>query len=288
MAEFKRIPIAQIAIPERLRAVEEEHALAIAQSIVEHGLLNPITVRATPAANKGVTPFTLVAGAHRLRGVELNEESEIDALVIEADRQEAQLVEIVENIFRNELSVMDRAIFVQSYREIWEAKHGKIEAGRPGNCANLAQFISDEAEAGSFSLHVAERMGFSRRKIERLNSIAQNLTPKLREQLRGTPAADNQSLLLGLSKRQPTEQAKIATAMGGGASLPDVLTALQPTKAKTDDRKPQEIAKADLIVAWRRADSGTRAFFLLDALIDAGVDVELATKVKDALMRSGR
>ncbi len=289
MAEFKRIPIAQIAIPERLRAVEEEHALAIAQSIVEHGLLNPITVRATPAANKGETPFTLVAGAHRLRAVQLNDESDIDTVVIEADRQEAQLVEIVENIFRNELSVMDRAIFVQSYRDVWEARYGKIEAGRPNNRANLAQLFADEAERDSFSAHVADRMGLSHRSVKRLNQIAQNLTPKLREQLRGTAAADNQSLLIDLAKRQPTEQAKIATAMGKGASLPDVLTALQPTKAKQpDDRNSQEIAKADLIVAWRRADSATRAFFLLDALIDAGVDVELATKVKDALMRSGR
>ncbi|MGQ4812513.1 ParB N-terminal domain-containing protein [Agrobacterium vitis] len=53
MAEFKTIPIDQIVVPERLRAVEEDHALAIAQSIVEHGLLNPITVRNTRAAKGG-------------------------------------------------------------------------------------------------------------------------------------------------------------------------------------------------------------------------------------------
>lgn len=53
MAQFKTIAIDQIVIPERLRAVEEEHALAIAQSIVEHGLINPITVRHTPNAKEG-------------------------------------------------------------------------------------------------------------------------------------------------------------------------------------------------------------------------------------------
>lgn len=45
MAEYKSIPIEKIFVPERLRAVEEDHALAIQASIVEHGLINPITVR---------------------------------------------------------------------------------------------------------------------------------------------------------------------------------------------------------------------------------------------------
>ncbi|WP_237681621.1 hypothetical protein [Agrobacterium vitis] len=67
MAEFKTIPIDQIVVPERLRAVEEDHALAIAQSIVEHGLLNPITVRSTRAAKGGnytlgATPAQLPSG----------------------------------------------------------------------------------------------------------------------------------------------------------------------------------------------------------------------------------
>jgi ParB family chromosome partitioning protein len=52
MVELKLISISDIVVPERLRAVEEEHALAIARSIVEHGLINPITVRSTSASVK--------------------------------------------------------------------------------------------------------------------------------------------------------------------------------------------------------------------------------------------
>ncbi|SIQ24680.1 chromosome partitioning protein, ParB family [Rhizobium sp. RU35A] len=285
MAEFKRISIDQIAVPERLRTVEEEHALAIAQSIVEHGLLNPITVRATPAAGKGATPFTLVAGAHRLRAVKINEDSEIDAIVITADKEEAQLVEIVENIFRNELSVMDRAIFVQSYRDIWEAKFGKVEPGRPGNRANLSQLFAEEAEKGSFSVHVADRMGLSKRSVERLNKIAQNLTPKLREKLRGTPAADNQSVLLDLSKRGPTEQAKIAAGLDE-ADLPKVLSALAPPKPKPTSLDKQDAAKAELMSGWQKADDTTRSLFIMDRLIEAGADAALARQVKELLARA--
>jgi len=59
MAISKSISLRKIVIPERLRTVDEDHALAIQASIVEHGLLNPVTVRQTPNGERG---YTLVAG----------------------------------------------------------------------------------------------------------------------------------------------------------------------------------------------------------------------------------
>lgn len=289
MAEYKLIPLSEIFVPERLRAVEEDHAIAIAQSIVEHGLINPVTVRSTPAAKGG--KYTLVAGAHRRRAFELNDEDEIPAIIVEADKDEAQLVEIVENLFRNDLSVMDRAVFVQSYRDVWEAKYGRITPGGDqkskgqvgpliGNRANLAQMLADEAESGGFSAHVAERMGVSVRAVKRLNQIAQNLTPKLREKLRGTDAADNQSLLLNLAKRGPTEQAKIAAAMAATPDVKQVIAALAPTKVEPSKADKQEMAKIELLAAWKKADAVTRSLFVMDRLIEAGASVELARQVK--------
>ena len=115
MSISKSIPLADILVPERLRTVDEDHALAIQASIVEHGLLNPVTVRQTPNGKHG---YTLVAGAHRYRAIELLDEKEIDAIVVKADADEAVLIEIEENLFRNDLSVMDRAVFVQTYRDV--------------------------------------------------------------------------------------------------------------------------------------------------------------------------
>ncbi len=148
MTEIKSIAIADIHVPPRLREVEEDHARAIQASIVEHGLLNPVTVRRTPAKGKGMTPYTLVAGAHRLRAVELLGETEIDAVVVAADGDEAVLIEIVENLFRNDLSVMDRAQFVATYREVWERKYGEIKRGNPNWC-NLHQLPKNNDLAGS-------------------------------------------------------------------------------------------------------------------------------------------
>lgn len=267
--KFERIAVTDIVVPQRLRAVEEEHAIAIAQSIVEHGLINPITVRATPAAKGG--KFTLVAGAHRLRATVLNDDDNIDAVIVDADKDEAQLVEISENLFRNELSVIDRAVFVGSYREAWERKYGKIEAGRPGNRINLIQLLEDEASAG-FSQYVADRMGISAPSVKRLSFIVQKLHPDVRSAIRGTPLADNQSALLKLAKMEPHKQRLTAIALKAeGPNLAKALAAVEGPRPKVDK---QAAVYDDLVSAWARATEETKARFMeefgLVGLVEAG------------------
>lgn len=269
MADFRRIKVADIAVPERLRAVEEEHALAIAQSIVEHGLLNPIAVRSTPASKDG--PYTLVAGAHRLRATVLNDEVEIDAVVVEADKAEAQLMEITENLFRNELSVIDRAIFVATYRDVWQKKHGAIKQGgdrrSKGQVGPLiardcvVDLIAAEAEAG-FAQHVADRLGISKRSAKRLDQIAHHLHPEVRAAMRGTPLADNQAALLTLAKMEPAKQRQVAVAMR--AEGPDLKKALALVEGPRPEVDPQTAVLSSLLDAWSRANPETRKLFLAE------------------------
>lgn len=283
MAEFKRIPISEIVIPERLRAVEEEHALAIAQSIVEHGLINPITVRVTPNAKGG--KYTLVAGAHRIRAEQINEESEIDATIVEGDKAEAQLIEITENLFRNELSVVDRAVFVQAYRDIWEQKHGKIAAGRPGNRINLIQLIADEADAGGgFTHHVADRMGLSVAAVKRLSQIAQNLHPDVRSAVRGTPIADNQSVLLKIAKMEPQKQRQTAVAFRAEPDLKKALALVEPAPPLSKKQLEQATLLSRLVTAWEDASEETRTQFLEHIGLGEGGDalmVQIRSEARD-------
>ncbi len=265
MTEMKSIPIAKIFVPERLRAVEEDHALAIQASILEHGLLNPITVRSTPNQDKGAKPYTLVAGAHRLRAIQLNDEDEsIDCIVVEADGAEAQLIEIEENVFRNDLSTLDRAVFIQTYRDVWEQKYGKIEPGRPSaeNRVNLTQLIGEDAARG-FGAYCANRLGLSLKTVKRSQQIAKSLPKGLREKLRGTPAADNQALLLKLAKMGPKQRAGMAHAIdlaeGDVAAAynmlcdkppaPDRDTALRSRMESTWGRCSQETKRAWVLAA---------------------------------------
>lgn len=261
MPEFKSLSLDKIVVPDRLRAVEDDHALAIQASIIEHGLINPITVRATP---RGARPYTLVAGAHRLRAYELADEDwsrEIETLVIEGDKDEAALVEITENLFRNELSALDRAMFVMSYREIWERKHGKIEAGRRGNSANIAQLLEDEAASG-FSTHVADRLGLSKRSVENAQRIGKHLNPALRRELRGTPEADNGSLLLKLAKMPPERQSQIVVAYRDHRDIKQALSLTEPNAKAQSAKSLQDELLERLIATWARADAKTRAAFL--------------------------
>ena len=257
MAEIKSIAIADIHVPPRLREVEEDHALAIQASIVEHGLLNPVTVRRTPA--KRGTPYTLVAGAHRFRAIELLDDAEIDAVVVAADGDDAVLIEITENLFRNDLSVLDRAQFVATYREVWERKYGEInpKGGRPKNRVNLTQLLQDEAEAG-FSRHVAARLGVSKESVKRLNKIAQYLRADTREAVRGTAVADNQAQLLRLAKMEPRTQAAAAAAFRQAG---DIGQAFDAVNLRGKPSFNQEIFDR-LLSTWGRASAEVKADFL--------------------------
>ncbi|WP_375681482.1 ParB/RepB/Spo0J family partition protein [Bartonella sp. AP60NXGY] len=281
MAQFQKLALDVIVVPERIRPVDDEHAKALAQSIVREGLMNPITVRHTPNAKEG--NYTLIAGAHRLRAAELLGYSDIDAVVVQADKENAALLEVAENLFRNELSVIDRALFVQTYRELWEKKYGEIQRGGDrkskvqvapliGGDAHLKQLgqvdpiAQMEGEDGkrrtlSFAKHVADRIGFSQDVVKRLNCIAQHLQPELRSVLRGTALADNQAQLLKLAKMEPVAQRRVAIALqqveGDLRRAVDLVNGIN-TPPQINE---QERIFAQLLGVWQRADAQTKARF---------------------------
>jgi ParB family chromosome partitioning protein len=272
MAVSKSIKLSDIHVSDRLRAVDEDHALAIQASIVEHGLLNPVTVRQTPNGERG---YSLVAGAHRYRAVELLDEDEIDAVVVKANADEAVLLEISENLFRNDLSVIDRAVFVETYRDVWEKTRGEIRPGNPqlSNRDKLSQLgnspidlIAQEAEKG-FSRVCADRLGVSAKSIQRLNTIAQNLPRELRHQISGTPIADNQSQLLRLAKLEPSQRAKAHIALRESKGDFKAAMELIEPPAKKPDPEMQVLSR--LIDAWERAKPATRKKFMAHAGLSA-------------------
>lgn len=265
MAEFQILALDDITVPERLRAVEEAHAQAIMLSIARHGLINPVSVRRTP---NGQAKYTLVSGAHRLKAVELLGNSTIDAIIVEADKVEAQLKEVAENLFRNELSAIDRAVFVGTYRDLWQQRNGAInpKGGRPKKQGQVGP-VSDpspldliEADAADgFNSHLAARLGVAASTIKRLNLIAQLPRP-LREQLRGRPEADNQSFLLSLAKLDAARDGTLTRAIDlakGDVKL--ALEAITPPKPKPSR---DDAAFAKLVEAWGRTNQAVRLRFL--------------------------
>lgn len=283
MASYKSLPLRLIHVGERARPVDDDHALAIAASMAERGMMCPIIVRATPNSNHGETPYTLVAGAHRLRAAELNQWREIDTIIVTAGTDEALLMELSENLFRNELSALDRAIFVMKFREVWEKHHGKInpKGGRPKKQGHDAGGFS--AIGKGLSERVQDRLGISERTYKRITSIGQNLHPQLRQAVRGTEAEDDQTKLVMLSKLPFEDQGEIAAAMAHGADLETALSFRQPPKAAQSDA---EKLLETFMAAWRSMDLPQRleATRRLDLEIEADLKpVESDSRVSGSI-----
>lgn len=265
MASFKSLPVSSIFVGERARPVDEDVAAAIAASMADRGLINPITVRATPAAGGGLTPWTLIAGGHRLFAAQLNGWDEIDAIVVSADAAEAQLIEISENLYRNDLTALDRGIFVAKFRELYEEKFGKIDpkGGRPKKQSNDWTVVFTPGR--ELSERVQDRFGFGRSTYFNVTKIGQGLHPALRQALRGTDAEDDQKLLLKLASMPEAKQAGIAAGLKVEPDVRKVLVADKPAAPPVD---LQANLLKKLIAAWDEADEQTRSEFLVHAGLD--------------------
>ncbi|MCR9122971.1 MAG: ParB/RepB/Spo0J family partition protein [Phyllobacteriaceae bacterium] len=261
MSEIKQIKLTDIHVPERLRAVDDAHVAAISKSIELHGLLHPITVRFTP---NGERKYALVAGAHRLKAVAILGEEAIDAIVVKADALGAQIIEIEENLWRNDLSALDRATFVQTYRDLWEQKHGKIARGgdQRAKLALCPVDMLEEAIGEGFTTACAERLGISKRSVKRLSQIAGSLPADLKKRLSGTAIADNQSQLLALAKLPEDKRAIAARAVDDhGADFAKVMDVIAPKPRLNAQGK----VLSQLIAGWSKASPTTRRKFMEDA-----------------------
>lgn len=108
LKEFRRnVPIEDISrSPNQPRKVFEELQLKeLANSIEEVGLLQPITVRKLDNLK-----YEIIAGERRLRAHQLLGKSVIEAIIIDANHEEASLLTLAENLKRQDLT--DYEIFI--------------------------------------------------------------------------------------------------------------------------------------------------------------------------------
>jgi ParB family chromosome partitioning protein len=98
------------------KAIEEEALAGLADSIRQHGVLNPITV----APLDGVDGFRIVTGERRWRASQLAGLYEIPAVVRRgpvADEAEKAAEQLVENLQREELAPLDKARAIARLKE---------------------------------------------------------------------------------------------------------------------------------------------------------------------------
>jgi len=113
-AQIREIPVARILPnPAQPRLSYEEDSLTeLADSIREHGVLQPILVR--PVGSQ----YELIAGERRWRASRLAQRAAIPAIVVEFDEQTALEVSIIENLQREDVSPLEEAAMFRKMTEL--------------------------------------------------------------------------------------------------------------------------------------------------------------------------
>lgn len=209
------IEIASIDVVDRLRLVDRAHVEMIAASVAESYLHQPIAVATTPG---GGNRYILIDGEHRLEGFKLLGRDTIPARIRTLTLQEREKHEIHANLIRNELTALDRTIFVGRLASMFAAEHADARHGgdRKSKKWREQNQFANLANWSNFSKEAARRTGLSTRSIDRTRELAAGLSDEVVALIRGTNVADNGSQLKALAALDPAEQIKVAREIAEG------------------------------------------------------------------------
>ena len=98
----------------------EEALQELAESIRQHGILQPLSVR-----RAGVS-YELIAGERRLRAARLAGLTEIPCLVMHMDDQESSLTALVENLQRQDLDFIEEAQGISRLISLWSMSQEQV------------------------------------------------------------------------------------------------------------------------------------------------------------------
>ena len=170
--QLMRIKLTDIIIPEGRRAIDLDKVVVLAESIkiikIIGGLIHPITID---------KDRVLIAGAHRIEAYKTLGFEEIECTEFDGEQLEAELVEIDENLMRNELDDITVGEMVLRREEILEALGLRAKSGTnvknlgTGACAAPVQTTAD----------IAKEVGISERTLQENKQLAKNLIPEAKE-----------------------------------------------------------------------------------------------------------
>ena len=126
------------------RDFDEEELAALADSIAEHGIIQPLTVRELPSGY-----YQIIAGERRWRAARMTNLSEVPAVVVEADDRKVKELALIENLQRQDLNPVEEAMGYRSlmdeYGMTQEEAAARVGKSRPA-VANALRLLnlSDE------------------------------------------------------------------------------------------------------------------------------------------------
>lgn len=252
-----QVPIHLIRIGDRIRELDEKHAEALAQSISEIGLLNPITViksRAADSFGVFVDGWRLVAGLHRIKACGLLGWEEIEARVVTLSDLETTLAECDENLLVKELSLAMRAKFTHRRKVAYEAIHPETKEHVAGGIARQHGPAAANFAAAAFTADTAAKTGLSERKVRLDAHRGAKIDEEVLDEINGTEL-DKSENLDALAKIDRSEQkAVVREAKAKGQ-----------TKIQRPSRAPEPVEDPELVAlrkAWLKASRKNQRLFV--------------------------
>ena len=198
-----RVKISDIKIKPGRREAKPKGVEELTRSIQALGLLNPIIV---------TEDNTLIAGLHRLEAVKKLGWTEIECTVSSMDGLQAELAEIDENFVRTNLSHRELGDLLLHRKELYEALHPETRQGmRNGQTAKSGNLPFLEPKP--FAQDSADKLGVSRRTVERLVQTAANLTPEAKEAIQNAGTKITRGAALNISRLPPDQQEEAAVRL---------------------------------------------------------------------------
>lgn len=207
-----KIRINDIKVNPGRRGTLEKDVEELAASIMEIGLLNPITLTEDHA---------LIAGLHRLEAVKLLGWTEVECSITGLNGLSAELAELDENFARANLSPLELGELLARRKDIYESLYPETKAGvsqaiamnkAKGNNVNC----NLQSRKKSFIEDSADVMGTHPSTIARHIKIATELVPEAKEILRTSEKPVSSSTLKKISKLAPEKQAEASSLLVSG------------------------------------------------------------------------
>lgn len=162
-----------VDVGKRHRALSDDKVAALAESMREIGLQQPISVWSPDTET-----CLLVAGHHRLAAAKRLGWDQIECFFVALDELDRELWEIDENLMRAELTPSQQADHLKRRKEIWEAKQSAqvepIESKRTDGKGHRSE---------GFASDTAAKTGVAKSTINRAISRAEKIPEPIRQQI---------------------------------------------------------------------------------------------------------
>jgi ParB-like chromosome segregation protein Spo0J len=231
-------------LKERLRTLQPDVVNTIAESMKSQGPLHPITVIKRRGGG-----YTIVAGVHRFEAAKKLKWPSIMCIIREGiDADQAELIEIDENLVRANLDEAEEALHLDRRKELYEKIHPETKstkAGGPGRGKKRTQSQNETESADAFIDDTAKTSGKGRSTIARKAKRGKAGKAWLKD-VAGTCLAkgDEIDALVELPSKEATHSLESPKAAEKSAPRPDsnkssangVRRSLAPSKSRYPTR----------------------------------------------------